>query len=353
MGEIRHTRGLRNVGFGSLYALAFLLGLSSSLSYSQDSKTKVDSSPRLRDQLRLPLYLDQKFGLMNNRELSERLGLEKTIQNTEQLARGFWRLLPELDKQFALAVQGLPSDELENWCVKKLLSQEVSTDEWPSMWWSLKFEFSSVQSQVNDLSENKPLLMMARQYGFNSLSQGDWLSKVQDKLNMGHSALGLRYLGNNAEDDLYLQFTESLEAPTATYNFWQWTQTQIELRYTKIDLWVTPIASQQEKAFLKLLSTSQASALFQGPVEENLRRVLSFLSPISEMNVNITDTFFKRATLFQFPDQVSNNPHSSTPDVEFEKIHFPEPDTLSTFRDFKSWESRTFRQGPAPASLHP
>lgn len=314
-----------------------LLGVCFSL-LAQASESLAPTST-LRENLNLPPYLDRKYGLIKTAELEEKLGISNTIVSKEDLATSFWRSILKLDQQVALAVEGLPIEELEVKSLKKLLNAQSESNDWIDVWWKIKFdELALVKSSL--LQPSQPLLILARQHGFKDMNQSDWFVKIQSHLNKGDLGLGLRYFGDSTQKDIYLWTNEAQGLKTG--NLWQWSQTQIELRYTKIDFWVTPISEIQLLGLNSLLNSQHAL---------NMQEMLRYLSPIELVSKNMSEKFFENANLFQFKDNFENNPHSHTPDLSFEGIQFSDTSQLSTFKDYKSWEDRIFNRGPNPASL--
>ena len=380
---------------------------------------------RLQETLALPDYLKKHYGDLNVRikegggESSVRMsyttrafggghgsgagtqsvpsGLSFTIpaglsetQKKEALSQALFNFLEKEDRQFRFALEDLdamrvwdPSkgehslnmkDRVRGVFVSKLSGQKVSSkDEIAQLWWKLKFEAEDTKNHDEKIKKGDPVLMVLHQKGYFKKS-GNLMTDLRRRLDLGHSALGIRYAGEGPEKDLLLnpgsknrEFYEVALPNSAdpkvpnmvdTDNLWKWSETQISKRFMSVKAEVLPLTKTQKEALPVLVPKVKgvnlgpavaltnncadgASALvnFLMPIERSFS-AKSVLGPALPSKVaNRAGDRFEGSETYKFPDQSKDKPDGGTPDISYKQQEFKRKE-LTTFDEYLKFEKQ-------------
>ncbi len=247
----------------------------------------------------------------------------------------------------------------------------LANDEVAQTWWKLKFEAEDTLNHSTRLKKGDPLLLVLHQTGYVN-SSGNIMTDLRRRLDFGHSALGVRFVGEGPEKDLLLnpgsknrQFyevslpnSENPEVPNMVDmdNLWKWSQTQLGKRYMRVSAEALPLTKTQKEAISVLVPKMRglnlgpaiattnncadgASALvnFLMPIERTFspKSLVGFSLP-TKVSGRARDRF-QGAETFKFPDISDKNPEKKTPGTSYKDQSFTRRE-LTSFDDYLAFE---------------
>jgi|GEM_PF-5001989 len=311
-------------------------------------------------------------------------------QKKEALSKALFSYLGKEDRQFRFALADLDAmrvwdpakgehslnllDRVQSVFVSKLSGGDASDkDEVAQVWWKLKFEGEDTLSHNSKIKKGDPVLMILHQKGYFQKS-GNPLTDLRRKLDLGHSALGIRYAGEGPEKDMLLnpgsktrEFYETAlpnsanpETPNMvdTDNLWKWSETQISKRYMSVNAEVLPLTKTQKEALPVLIPRVRGVNL--GPAvamtnncADGAGALVNFLMPIertfsaksalgpalpTKVSGRANDRF-QDAKTYKFPDLTKGKPAGNTPDLSY-KDQVYKREELTTFDKYLDFEKQ-------------
>jgi len=262
--------------------------------------------------------------------------------------------------------------------VRKTFAQKITTGKYGSdkvanLWYRLKFESRDPFTYEHEIQRGEPVLILLHQSGY-YVKSGNIALDLLSRIDFGHSALGVRYYGMGPERDLLInpgsknrQFFEVGLPYSANPdvlnlvdvdNLWDWTETQIRLRYMKVKMRFLPLTPEQVEA-LKVLIPTVRGVNF-GPAvattnncADGATTLVNFLMPIHRtvssklaLGPAIPARLLRRASrrvagsaTFDFPNLYGKAPGGQTPGVSYKDQSFDESE-LTTFRNYLQFESQ-------------
>jgi hypothetical protein len=258
-----------------------------------------------------------------------------------------------------------------------ILSQTpVPQDEVAGLWWRLKFSPENLEAPTF-LQKGDPVLLVAKQYDYIEWDPS-FLTRLRRKLDFGHSVLGLRYLGQDATEDLLFNpgskdyDLSEVTLPNSPQpnvpnmvdvdSFWKWSEVQLHARYLKVAVRVFPLNALQAFAVRRLAPGVRGlsfglAATFSNNCADGSARMINFILPVGQSFK--AAGFFGAATpqgilrqsskgfskklkvaVFEFPNIAEQNPSRDTPPISYKKVSYPDLNKLYSFKDFREWETR-------------
>ncbi|HVJ65998.1 MAG TPA: hypothetical protein VM901_12130 [Bdellovibrionota bacterium] len=255
---------------------------------------------------------------------------------------------------------------------QKLITGKYGSDKIANLWYRLKFESRDPFTYEHEIQRGEPVLILLHQSGY-YVKSGNIALDLLSRIDFGHSALGIRYYGMGPERDLLInpgsknrQFFEVGLPYSANPdvlnlvdvdNLWDWTETQIRLRYMKVKMRFLPLTPEQVEA-LKVLIPTVRGVNF-GPAvattnncADGATTLVNFLMPIHRtvssklaLGPAIPARLLRRASrrvagsaTYEFPNLYGKAPGGQTPGVSYKDQDFDESE-LTTFRDYLRFES--------------
>lgn len=258
-----------------------------------------------------------------------------------------------------------------------ILAGEKTSDKGiAALWWQLKFSGAN-QEIARQPKKGDPVLLAIRQYGYFQKS-GSITTNLRRRLDFGHAALGIRYLGEDANRDLYInpgskdlglnetalpnKLNPEVMNAVAVTPLWQWADDQIYGRYMEITVRALALNTIQKKALQVLVPRVRGihfgpAIVIKNDCVDGASRLLNFLLPINRVvDAQIigklgTPKAYLNSAAKQYPDllgeafEFSNikdqNPHGYTPSSGFEQ-KLCNLNHARTFREWRAFESETF-----------
>ncbi|MEO5666951.1 MAG: hypothetical protein ABIR96_02715 [Bdellovibrionota bacterium] len=312
------------------------------------------------------------------------------VAKNEAISKALFDYLSKEDRQFRFALEDLDAmrvwnpakgdhsinmlDRVKSVFVAKLSKTEISSkDEIAELWWKLKFEAEDTKHHDEKIKKGDPILMVLHQKGYFKKT-GNFATDLRRKLDLGHSALGIRYAGEGPEKDLLLnpgsknrQFYEAALPNSAdpkipnmvdTDNLWKWSETQITKRYMNVRAEILPLTKTQKEALpilvpkIRGVNIGPAVALTNN-CADGASALVNFLMPIERTFspksllgpslpikvVQRSGARFENSQSYKFPENPNKNPNPSTPDTSYKDQTFKREE-LTTFDNYLNFEKK-------------
>lgn len=311
-------------------------------------------------------------------------------QKKEALSKALFAHLAKEDRQFRFALEDLDAmrvwdpakgehslnllDRVESVFIAKLSGVEISAkDDVAQTWWKLKFEAEDTLNHQGKIKKGDPVLMILHQKGFFKKS-GNFITDLRRKLDLGHSALGIRYAGEGPEKDILLnpgsktrEFYETALPNSAepntpnmvdTDNLWKWSETQISKRFMDVNAEILPLTKTQKEALPVLIPRVRGVNL--GPAvaltnncADGAGALVNFLMPIertfsaksvlgpalpTKVSGRANDRF-QGAQAYKFPSLSGDKQVGDTPDISYKDQSFKREE-LTTFDKYLDFEKQ-------------
>jgi hypothetical protein len=234
------------------------------------------------------------------------------------------------------------------------------------MWFHLKFEASDTKTNARKLKKGDPILLLQRQYGYFMWHKNP-LVRLRRHLDLGHSNIGIRYVGMGPENDLVinpgsktrtnyettLPTSPNPDVPNMVHvgNLWDWTETQISLRYMDVEFFAIQLTDNQIKALKHLIPT--LNGLNFGPAlamsnncADGAMALVNFLMPI-ERTFDAKSLFGAGPSLPSFAVKGAAKRFANTQYYKYESVDNPNesaetPGTAYNDQKFTRKQLKTF-----------